>query len=73
MKSHADRVTRLASQRNEILSAHVQIMVPGMLVIPVAAIRDDLPLATPSIVLRGTWALGAAINLMLTRIGFYRV
>jgi len=69
MKSYVNRVIRSASQRNELLSAYVQVLVLGMLAITVAAIRDDLPWVTPPVVLFGAYALGAVANLTLARIG----
>lgn len=73
MKPYVNRVIRSASQRNELVSAYVQFLVLGILAITVVAIRDDLPLVTPPVVLLGAYALGALINLTLARIGFYRV
>ncbi len=72
MKSYVDRVMRASSQRNELLSAYVQFLVLGMLVITFVAIRSDMPWETPPIVLLSAYTLVAAINLTLARVGFYR-
>ncbi len=73
MKSYVNRVMRAASQRNELQSAYVQFLVLGMLVVIFVAIRSDMPWETPPIILLSAYSLGAAINLTLARIGFYRV